>query len=378
MELKVKESHDVQKMYDKLLEGLSNDKLMISENRDMIIKFLHDAKMGKTLIGRQKKKIGIPRLLRVSKILKDMSNKWFTKPFTAINEQDMTIFIERLEEGKIHSAKGKPFTYETQTTIKKFIRKFFKWLNNGSYPEFVNFIDTSERIPEIPALTRDEVEKMIDKCSTTRGKAIIMILFDGGFRAMELLNVRLKDVFLRKDEDKGEYYQIRCTTSKTRPRTISVPLSYKHLKAWLDEHPDSKNENAFLFPVEYSYLERFVRLLGKRVLNKRVTAHILRHSSATYYCNILEHYPFCHRYGWSLNSDCPKRYIDYNGIDEQKTAEKVITDEVNSYRKENQQLSERLSLLSEQMSKLHNELQEMRIKDRFVANKLREVIKKKK
>ncbi|RFM20737.1 integrase, partial [Clostridium botulinum] len=44
-------------------------------------------------------------------------------------------------------------------------------------------------------LTRDEIEKMLNKCGTNiRDKAIIMTLYKTGLRVSELLQLRIRDI----------------------------------------------------------------------------------------------------------------------------------------------------------------------------------------
>jgi len=113
--------------------------------------------------------------------------------------------------------------------------------------------------------------------------------------------------------------------------------------------------------------------LGKKVLRKKVTPHILRHSSATYYCHKLNQYQLCYRYGWSMASSQPQRYIDREGINEEGTAELVKSDEVAKLKKANEQLRESLALLKDQQEKLAARLRRREqvdpILDRLFRNK---------
>ncbi len=59
---------------------------------------------------------------------------------------------------------------------------------------------------------------------------------------------------------------------------------------------------------------------GKRALGKRVYPHLLRHTSATYWCNRLSHFRLCKRFGWTMTSQMPQRYIDREGVDELEMA----------------------------------------------------------
>lgn len=363
------EKIDIQKAeerYSILLPKIKHDESILPENRKIILRFLRDAELGKTIRHAEKKKIGYGRLLRVHGILKLMSTHWFQKPFTQVTTHDMEMFVLKLEKGRIHSKRGKPYTIETQKTIKKFIRKFYKWLlgDGITYPELVAWIDTSGRIPEISAPKREEVEELVSMAGSARNKAIIKLLFDSGARIEEFLNLRIGDL-----DWKGEYYMIRIQHSKTKPRTVSVPLSTTELNAWLEEHPDRKNPKAFLFDVHYHSVVMMLKRLGKKVLKKNITPHRLRHSSATYYANILKHYQFCYRYGWSMSSKSPARYIDRNGIYEQETAEVVKVDEIKKFKKENERMKEDFTILKEQFDKM-NTLMTTLVKDKEVEKLL--------
>ena len=44
--------------------------------------------------------------------------------------------------------------------------------------------------------------------------------------------------------------------------------------------------------------------------------YLLRHTSATYWANKLPYFKFCKRFGWTMTSNMPQRYIDREGTDE--------------------------------------------------------------
>lgn len=361
-----KDIHNIEKKYARVLDRLKRDRRLDKENKKIILQFLNECEMGKTIKHSQKKRIGINRLLKVSGLLKKMDSEWFKKPFRKITQQDMEKFIVELQNNRIMSVKEKPYSEESKGTIKKFIKKFYKWLyGNNSYPEIVDWIDTSVKRAEINALLREEVERLVERASSLRDKAVIMLLFDGGFRIEEFLNIKIGDV-IRKDD----YFMMRIRISKTRPRTISVPLCTKYLEEWLQMRKKEVKEEdiseSFLFDLTYSNVAHIILRLGKKVLGKRVTPHILRHSSCTYYANLLGRYQLCYRYGWSMSSDSPDRYIDYNGIFEQETAQTVKIDETEKLLRENKKLQEaitRLKMRDDEIDQKINDFMGTLVKD---------------
>ena len=353
--------HGTKEKYERALKRLEKDKTILPRNRELILKFLRDAELGKTVKNREKKKISPGRCMKCLIFLRKIS-KWLNKDFDKVTQEDMEKLILDLEKGIVKSVKGEPFTESTKVDIKRIIRKYYKWLlgNNDHYPELVDWIDTYDKVPEVPVLMRWEVEKMVEHAKSARDKALIMLLFDSGTRPEEFLNVRLEDVKVRKDNEKelqpydtelGEkdYYLIRIKFSKTKPRTISVVMCTKTLKTWLLEHPNRNNPQVQLFPLDYGALKMVLHRAGKKALNKSVYPYLLRHSSVTYYCNKLTQYQLCYRYGWSMASKQPARYIDREGIHEQETAKVIKTDEISRIHEENQNLKEDVTrLVSEQ------------------------------
>jgi Phage integrase family len=240
----------------------------------------------------------------------------------------------------------------------KAIKKFWKWKdgNNSQYPDLVEWIDVSVKVKEIPALSRKEIESLVDGTPSIRLKALIMVLFDSGARIEELLNVRLKEEHVTWKPEL-DCYTIRLEFSKTKPRTVSLPLASRHLRAWLQVHPAKENSESQLFPIQYDAIRTSLYRLATRVLQKRVTPHILRHSSATYFANKLNHYQLCNRYGWTMSSDQVNRYIDRAGILEEQTTKLIRESETATAGAENKSLREELMLLKDQQSDNSNSSQ---------------------
>jgi len=357
--------HHRKQQYQSALRNLQKDQSIIKHNKNLILKFLRDCRLGKTLKNRQKKSIGVARCSKYLYILKKLSS-WFDKPFDEVNQDDMEMIIENLEndiysyqikDGSGQVIKTKKMSHSTKVDYKKTLRKFYKWLlgDNDHYPELVDWIDTYDIINETPALRREDIEKIAD-AAKLRDKAIIMTLFDSGARVGELLNIRVGDL-TRVDD----IFKVRIKFSKTKPRTIHLPIASKYIDMWLNLSKN-KNEKDFLFPLTYEALRRMLHRAGKRILNKRVYPHLMRHSSATYYANLLNHQQLCYRYGWSMASKMPNRYLDREGIFEEKIPQIVKTDEVSKLEQENQKLKEELSFINQSNDTFGKQLNELNTK----------------
>jgi len=342
--------HGLKRQYKRSLDIFKKDETVLSENKKLILQFLEDAEIGKTIKNKAKKKIGVARLIKYLYRLRDLSNK-YKKPFTKITQKDMENFIRDLERDDL---KGKKYKESTKVDVKNNIKKFWKWLYAGKKSKrdeygnlaIINWIDTSLKEQEIPALTREEVELLVNACDT-KYKAVIKVLFDSGARIEEFLNLTIGDLTKR-----GDFYKIRIRYSKTKPRTISIPMCTVEIENWLRIHPNKKDLGAYLFPLTYGAVRMELKRKGKKILGKNVTPHILRHSSATYYASKLSYFQLCYRYGWSMASKQPQRYIDRSGIVEEQTANIIKGDEVNELRKENRLINEEFQRLKEDYTEL--------------------------
>lgn len=339
--------HNSEGQYDGMLRKLILDKVMIQKNKELILKFIWDCKAGKTVQGRAKKKIGKKRIMKYVWGLKPLS-AWLGKPFDEVSQTEIEKIVYNLEENVYKKQNGGLLSDETKLDFKKILRKFYKWLGK---PEMVEFMDMSIKVKEVPAITRDEAEDLVNSTPRKDLKAIIMVLFDGGARAEELLNVRIKDV-TKKQYENSECYWINIRYSKTKGRNIPLPLCTKHLNDWLAIHPDPENQEAPLFPVKYSKLAHRIPTLSKKVLNKNLTLHMLRHSSATYWATRMNRYQLCAKYGWSFGSDMPDRYIDRKGIIFDEIAKKGDEEQNNKLEKENQQLKGEVETMKTDQDKM--------------------------
>ncbi len=215
------------------------------------------------------------------------------------------------------SLKGKkPLTRDTELKMVKF---FYRWLINGTldrgsqYPPIVSWIKVGVKKSELEEpeiLTEDEVKALIDKAPTTRDKALIAVLFDGGFRIGEILPRRVGEV---EFDEMGAKIKVH---GKTGSRVVRLIASAPLLARWIDEHPEKDNPNAWLWfsrksgMLSYQMVRKILKETAERAgIRKRIYPHLFRHSSATSNARFLTEYELRVRYGWSSESDVPARYV---------------------------------------------------------------------
>ncbi|MFH1589400.1 MAG: site-specific integrase [archaeon] len=330
--------------YEKRLEKVRENLLMNAKNRKLILDFLADCAIGKTIKNSAKKEIGPSRLNKLLTYLLKF-DKWIGKGFDVVNDDDMKLFIMKLKNNAICRENGLPYSNETKTDIKKIIRKFYKWNNGGhTYPDLVSWIDTFVEEKEVEALTREQIERLADMCNLDH-KTVILMLFDGGFRISEFLSINHEDVTIKEDT---VYLRVKHGTSKTTGRTISINLYSNILKNYIG----LSNKQGRLFPYSEAGIRKMLNRMGKKVLGRSVYPHLFRHSSATYYANHISHAQLCKRYGWAFSSKMPQRYIDRSGIEEEIITQTIKADEMNKYRRENERLREELAMQKQSVKEI--------------------------
>ena len=88
----------------------------------------------------------------------------------------------------------------------------------------------------------------------------------------------------------------------------------------------------------------------------------------SYYANHLSHYQLCYRYGWSMASKMPNRYLDREGIFEQETTKIIQTNDISNLEKQNQLLKEEISHIKESNQELSVEFNQLKEKLADISN----------
>jgi len=180
------------------------------------------------------------------------------------------------------STRGKPATIEKYVISIRHLAKINMQYKPAFY-QIIKYLKIPRVKNEIPQLPKSEdVHKLIMNARQPY-KAIIAILYEGGLRRCEALNLRYGDV---EPWDIG--YRIWVRKSKSLPRVVFI-VKYAHvLREWLLQHR-SKHPKDWLFynkdglPVRPSALTVYLRRLAKRLwLNPDLFhPHNLRHLRAT-------------------------------------------------------------------------------------------------
>lgn len=206
------------------------------------------------------------------------------------------------------------------------IRRYFQYAYNMfdmEYPDCVKglptkFYDTKNRQgqKEIEPLIEEDIFNMIETTDNKRDKAIVITLFESGYRKAEFLSLDIEDIEIQDD----------CAyINKNGLRPLKLVWSKPYIVNWLKIHPLKHNKEIDKKPLWVSQrenrlstngLDSIVKALGKhaRIKNK-IYPHLFRHSCATYLAKHLKDAELRIYMGWAPGSKQTGRYTHLRPAD---------------------------------------------------------------
>ena len=202
----------------------------------------------------------------------------------------------RLELNRTKDVSGNPLTKTTQNYHLIALRGFLKYLAKRDITALDSAkIELARTVrPQVTFLELPEVERLLAAIDISnpiglRDRAIIELLFSGGLRVSELVNVDIDHINL----DRGEF-MVRGKGQKDRPVFISPQAA-----TWIDRYLKSRRDSGKPLFIHYSgtkddseggmytritprSVQRMVKHYAKLAgITKDVTPHTMRHSYAT-------------------------------------------------------------------------------------------------
>lgn len=194
-----------------------------------------------------------------------------------VTANDIRIFVYEYQQIKNVSDR-------TLDKYREYICWFFKWAHEEEYlpkdpGRAVKGI--KHEIKERQALTEIELEHLRIACKTPRDKAMIEFLYSTGCRVSELTIVKKSDI----DWQQGT---VRLFGKGKKHRTSYINAKCEViLKEYLKTRTDTSD---YLFvsarkphaQIGKASVEKVVKMLGEQAnLSRRITPHVLRHTTAT-------------------------------------------------------------------------------------------------
>jgi site-specific recombinase XerD len=169
-------------------------------------------------------------------------------------------------------------------------------------------------------LTEPEIRQMLTACKTSRDRALISVLYEGGLRIGEIGQLTWEKITF---DEHGLIINLDFKTGK--PRFIRCVFATPYLKEWQKDCKGSKNSFVFITnrnePPTYEMLYRQIRRLAIRagLKEKHVHPHIFRHSRITHLLQQGMNESAVKMMMWgSINSDMFQSYAHLTGADVDK------------------------------------------------------------
>ena len=239
------------------------------------------------------------------------------KPFEDVSKDDLIAFSKHLSEK--HS-KNTKFTIEAQ------VKHFYKWLegDDEEYPKKVRWMKVKKdgnHLTHEDILTHQEIRDLVKACDHLRDRAMLMVLWESGARASELLRMKVGSVHRDKF---GTFVTLK---GKTGIREVRLIKSEPYLKLWLNHHPflDDKKSPLWIWrkPRHDQYegigagrLRVVVyRARDRAKLQKKVWPHLFRHTRLTELAKRYTEAELRLIAGWETDSKMPGVYVHLSGRD---------------------------------------------------------------
>ncbi len=274
-----------------------------------------------------------------------LSNFHENKSFIKLTKQDILEYLNNLRKTILEDPSNKWIgTYNGRQIM---FSKFFKWLY---YPneDFRKRLTPScmQGITKLPRKEKTSYKSsdiwearehviFLKYCPYKRDRCYYALARDMSARPHEILNLKFRDVKFNITDKGIHYAEVRITQGKTGPRTVPLIDSIPYLKEWMEEHPNGKNPDSFIFislgnnhgskltldglSSHYDYYKKkyFTKILDdntvpgydksviRNMLTKPWNLYVYRHSALTEKSMILPDSALNDHAGWSMGSKIP-------------------------------------------------------------------------
>lgn len=210
----------------------------------------------------------------------------------AIDEMTIGDLYEALDKIKAGTSarSGKPYTRNTQSDLLRIVKRFMLWKVENGYSDLDVKKVQKIKIPaystktksEEDILTEEEVLKIISSIKSIRYRALVSVLFEGGFRIQECADMKWQDV---RFTHWGA--RIRTDGKTEKERAVPIIMYSDTLAKWQSEHPDPSPENYVFLnlhdkPLKYQNTLKTIKQFAEEAgIERKITPHIFRHTRVT-------------------------------------------------------------------------------------------------
>ncbi len=251
---------------------------------------LRDAQLIREFIAERRSCVGIS-VGRANKLVFTLLGwRRFIGEFSENTIADLYAGVPALRSGL--NLRGRPFKQNTISDYVAILKQFYLWLIENEYSfiseKKLRKLQTPRKDPMTKTasalLTPDEVRAMIKACNRSMDRAIITMLYEGGFRVGEIGTMRWGDI---KFDHYGVIVNVNFKTGI--PRYVRIIMGKEYLAQWRHDYPGIAEGDALVFlnrngkPLTHAMICKQLERLAERArVTKHITPHLFRHSRITH------------------------------------------------------------------------------------------------
>ncbi|HPW10120.1 MAG TPA: tyrosine-type recombinase/integrase [Methanoregulaceae archaeon] len=248
----------------------------------------------------------------------------FIPPYSTLTIGTVYMGIEAIKNAK--TPHGRPYKQNTLFDHVSILKQFLLWMIENEYiilPEKkVKAIKTPRKdtITKTASqlLTPEEVKILVKASRSSRDRAMIMTLYEGGFRPGEVCQLKWRDM---KSDPNGIAVNVNFKTGITR--YIRLVMAKKYISEWRADYPLPITPESFVFlnekrlPLTWAAMAVQINRIAKRAgMTKHITPHLFRHSRITHLLREGASESVVKMMMWgSLNTDMLMTYAHLTGGD---------------------------------------------------------------
>jgi len=218
-----------------------------------------------------------------------LSMKYLTPDLKDATLADVYQAFDGIKNGKTRN--NTTYTRNTICDLQRVFKRFLKWTIENGYthldPKKIEKIKITRGLSvtktEADILTEEEVTKLINTPKSITYRALLGVLYEGGFRIKEIACLKWDDVrFLSWG------CRIRTNGKTGLERTVPILTYSEYLARYKSVHHDPSPDSLVFLnehgkPLKYqSFCKVLSKFCKEAGITKPVTAHTLRHSRITH------------------------------------------------------------------------------------------------
>lgn len=288
------------RIFENQIKNIKNSDNIRPENKELFFEYIKF---------KQSQGLSFNRLNRICVALKPI--------LKAANYDLKTMNENKVQNIVISINSNTKWTDWTKNSNVRVLKNFIRWLNRvyntGINLEEIKPIKPKNSLMPEYLINSEEFEKILLNTTSPQMKLIIELLYETGARVSEILDLKIQNI------EFNSYGAKLYVKGKTGQRVIPIVWYARDLRQFLLVHPnkDKPEYNVFfiqkngqMLPFEYPNFRKQLGIICKRAgINKRIHAHLFRHTRMTELAKTLPEQTLKQLAGWSGSSKMAEVYI---------------------------------------------------------------------